>query len=69
MVNVTGGFDIAAKYTRGFRAPNTTDLGILGLVGTGFEVNTATAIARGGSISTTGIPVTPLDRNLAIVSI
>jgi hemoglobin/transferrin/lactoferrin receptor protein len=61
VVRVTGGFDIAAKYTRGFRAPNTTDLGILGLVGTGFEVNTATAIARGGSISTTGIPVTPLE--------
>ena len=61
VLNVTGGFDIATKYTRGFRAPNTTDLGILGLVGTGFEVNTATAIARGGSISTTGIPVTPLE--------
>lgn len=61
VVNITGGFDIAAKYTRGFRAPNTTDLGILGLVGTGFEVNPSTAIARGGSISTTGIPVTPLE--------
>ena len=57
VVNVTGGFDIAAKYTRGFRAPNTTDLGILGLVGTGFEVDSATAAARGGTISTTGIPV------------
>lgn len=61
VVNVTGGFDIAAKYTRGFRAPNTTDLGILGLVGTGFEVNTATAIARNGTIGTTGIHVTPLE--------
>ena len=30
VVNVTGGFDIAGKYTRGFRAPNTTDLGIIG---------------------------------------
>lgn len=57
VVNVTGGFDIAAKYTRGFRAPNTTDLGILGLVGTGFEVDSGTAAARGGFISTTGIPV------------
>jgi hemoglobin/transferrin/lactoferrin receptor protein len=53
VVRVTGGFDIAAKYTRGFRAPNTTDLGILGLVGTGFEVNSATAITRGGFIGTT----------------
>jgi outer membrane receptor protein involved in Fe transport len=42
VVNVTGGFDIAAKYTRGFRAPNTTDLGILGLVGTSFELNSET---------------------------
>ena len=57
VVKVTGGFDIAAKYTRGFRAPNTTDLGILGLVGTGFEIDSATAAARGGFIGTTGIPV------------
>ncbi len=57
VVNVTGGFDIAGKYTRGFRAPNTTDLGILGLVGTSFEVNAETALARGGTIGTTGIPV------------
>src|SRR6185369_1427517 len=69
VVRITGGFDIAAKYTRGFRAPNTTDLGILGLVGTGFEVNSETAIARGGFIGTTsggdavstGIPVTRLE--------
>jgi hemoglobin/transferrin/lactoferrin receptor protein len=69
VVNVYGGFDIAGKYTRGFRAPNTTDLGILGVVGTGFEVDTTTAINRGGFIGTTaggdavstGIPVTPLE--------
>ena len=69
VVNVGGGFDIAAKYTRGFRAPNTTDLGILGLVGTGFEVDALTAVARGGFIGTTaggdavstGIPVTRLE--------
>ncbi|HEV2826540.1 MAG TPA: TonB-dependent receptor [Pyrinomonadaceae bacterium] len=62
------GFDIAAKYARGFRAPNTTDLGIVGLVGTGFEVNTQTAASLGGFIGTTsgtdavstGIPVTSL---------
>ena len=67
-MNVYGGFDIAGKYTRGFRAPNTTDLGILGLVGTGFEIDTGTAISRGGFIGSradgdavsTGIPVTPL---------
>ncbi len=68
VLNVGGGFDIAGKYTRGFRAPNTTDLGIIGLVGTGFEVDAATAAALGGSIGTTagadavstGIPVTRL---------
>ena len=60
VVKVTGGFDIAAKYTRGFRAPNATDLGILGLAGVGFEVNAGTAAARGGTIGTTGIPVTRL---------
>ena len=68
VVTVGGGFDIAAKYTRGFRAPNTTDLGIIGLVGTGFEVDAATAASRGGFIGTTagadavstGIPVSRL---------
>jgi hemoglobin/transferrin/lactoferrin receptor protein len=68
VINVGGGFDIAAKYARGFRAPNTTDLGIVGLVGTGFEVNSQTAASLGGFIGTTagtdavstGIPVTRL---------
>ena len=68
VVTVGGGFDIAAKYTRGFRAPNTTDLGIIGLVGNGFEVDAATAASLGGFIGTTagadavssGIPITRL---------
>ena len=68
VVNVTDSFDVAFKYTRGFRAPNTTDLGIIGLVGTGFEVDSATAAERSGFIGTTsgrdavstGIPVTRL---------
>ena len=68
VVTIGGGFDIAGKYARGFRAPNTTDLGILGLVGTGFEVDSLTAASRGGFIGTTagadavssGIPVTRL---------
>jgi len=68
VINVGGGFDIAAKYTRGFRAPNTTDLGIIGLVGAGFEVDSRTAAGLGGLIGTTagpdavssGIPVAPL---------
>ncbi len=69
VLTVGGGFDIAAKYTRGFRAPNTTDLGIIGLVGNGFEVDAATAASLGGLIGTTagadavssGIPITRLD--------
>lgn len=68
VVNVGRGFDIAGKYTRGFRAPNTTDLGIIGLVGTGFEVDATTAAQLGGFIGTTagadavstGIPITRL---------
>jgi len=53
VLNVGAGFDIAAKYARGFRAPNTTDLGIIGLVGTGFEVDAGTAAGLGGLIGTT----------------
>lgn len=53
VVTVGGGFDIAAKFARGFRAPNTTDLGIIGLVGTGFEVDASTAATLGGFIGTT----------------
>jgi hemoglobin/transferrin/lactoferrin receptor protein len=68
VLNVGGGFDVAAKYARGFRAPNTTDLGIVGLVGTGFEVNSQTAANLGGLIGSTagadavstGIPITKL---------
>ena len=68
VLTIGGGFDIAAKYARGFRAPNTTDLGIVGLVGTGFEVNSQTAASLGGFIGTTagsdavstGIPITRL---------
>jgi len=68
VVHLGGGFDFAGKYTRGYRAPNTTDLSLLGLVGTGFEVDAATAAARGGFIGTTalndavstGIPVARL---------
>lgn len=68
VLNIGGGFDIGAKYARGFRAPNTTDLSLIGLVGTGFEVNSREAARLGGFIGTTagadavstGIPITGL---------
>lgn len=68
VLTIGHGFDLAARYTRGYRAPNTTDLGIIGLVGNGFEVDAVTAVGRGGFIGTTagadaissGIPVTAL---------
>ena len=68
VVHLGHGIDISGKYSRGFRAPNTTDLSLLGLVGTGFEVDSQTAASRGGFIGTTasgdavstGIPVTRL---------
>lgn len=41
------------NYGRGFRAPNMTDLGTLGLTGDGFEVAHADIAALGGTIGTT----------------
>ena len=44
---------IAFNYSRGFRAPNITDLGTLGLTGDGFEADFKGASALGGTIGTT----------------
>jgi hemoglobin/transferrin/lactoferrin receptor protein len=65
VVRVVDQFRVAASYARGFRAPNITDLGTLGLTGDGFEVDYTAANNLGGIIGTnagreavsTGIPV------------
>lgn len=44
---------IVFNYTRGFRAPNITDLGTLGLTGDGFEADFNSASTLGGAIGTT----------------
>lgn len=46
------GFSVAFNYSRGFRAPNITDLGTLGLTGDGFEADFNSAAALGGTVGT-----------------
>ncbi|MGH9903204.1 MAG: TonB-dependent receptor domain-containing protein, partial [Pyrinomonadaceae bacterium] len=62
------GFNLAFNYSRGFRAPNITNLGSLGLVGVGFQVSTPDVLDLGATVGTTadegavstGVPVSPL---------
>jgi hemoglobin/transferrin/lactoferrin receptor protein len=62
------GLNLAFNFSRGFRAPNITALGSLGLVGVGFQAATADILNLGGTLGTTaderavstGIPVAPL---------
>ncbi len=53
VVRVTKNFRLAANYSRGFRYPNITDLGTLGLTGDGFEVDFSAANSLGGTVGTT----------------
>lgn len=65
---VRGGFRLAFNYSRGFRAPNITSLGSLGLVGVGFQVSTMDVAGLGATVGTTadstavssGVPVATL---------
>jgi hemoglobin/transferrin/lactoferrin receptor protein len=68
VVTIIDGLNLAFNFSRGFRAPNITALGSLGLVGVGFQVATADILGLGGTIGTTAddsavstnIPVAPL---------
>lgn len=67
-VRIVGPFSAAVNFSRGFRAPNITSLGGLGLVGVGFQVSTTDVIDLGATIGTTadanavstGVKVAPL---------
>ncbi len=67
-VTIAGGLNAAFNFSRGFRAPNITGLGGLGLVGVGFQVSTNDVAGLGATVGTTadaaavssGIAVGPL---------
>ncbi|HEV2762395.1 MAG TPA: TonB-dependent receptor [Pyrinomonadaceae bacterium] len=62
------GLNVAFNFSRGFRAPNITNLGSVGLVGVGFQVSSADIAGLGGFVGTTaddtavstGVEVAPL---------
>jgi outer membrane receptor protein involved in Fe transport len=66
---VGGGFSLAANVSRGFRAPDITDLGTFGLTGSGYEISSREVEGLGGTVGTTadasavttGDPVAVLD--------
>jgi outer membrane receptor protein involved in Fe transport len=53
VVSPVDAVSIAFNYSRGFRTPNITDLGTLGLTGDGFETDFNSASSLGGTIGTT----------------
>lgn len=73
VVTIFEGFNAAFNFSRGFRAPNITSLGSLGLVGVGFQVSTSSVIGLNATIGTTadvtavstGIPVSPLKSEIS----
>jgi hemoglobin/transferrin/lactoferrin receptor protein len=48
-----GGWTFVASASRGFRAPHMTDLGTLGLTGSGFEIAAPDVDGRGATVGTT----------------
>ncbi len=67
--NLTDTFSLAANVSRGFRAPDVTDLGTFGLTGSGYEISSREVEGLGGTVGTTadatavstGNPVRVLD--------
>lgn len=72
-VTIVEGLNVAANFSRGFRAPNITNLGSLGLVGVGFQVSTADIAGFGATVGTTadadaissGVEVSPLTSEIS----
>lgn len=53
IVTPVAGLSLSANFGRGFRAPHVTDLGTLGLTGSGFEVAAPDVAGLGGTIGST----------------
>lgn len=54
VVALGGGVRLRGYYARGFRAPTATNLGTLGLTGSGYEVGSAELAGTGAFVGTTG---------------
>jgi hemoglobin/transferrin/lactoferrin receptor protein len=73
VVTITDGLNAAFNFSRGFRAPNITSLGSLGLVGVGFQVSTSSVAGLNATVGTTadanavstGVPVSPLKSEIS----
>ena len=73
VLTVADGLNLAFNFSRGFRAPNVTNLGSLGLVGVGFQVSPADIQGMGAMIGTTaddgaissGVPIKVLESEVS----
>jgi hemoglobin/transferrin/lactoferrin receptor protein len=73
VLTITRGLNAAFNFSRGFRAPNITTLGSLGLVGVGFQVSTSAVAGLNATVGSTadanavstGVPVAPLKSEIS----